>query len=58
MRTERLMTDPESGDDVRVMFGELLDSETLPKDKAASHDLYSGLFTVNGDFKQVSVVEA
>ena len=53
---ERLMTDPETGDDVRVMFGELLDSETLRKDKAASHDLYSGLFTVNGDFKRVSVV--
>ncbi|QDT16625.1 hypothetical protein [Alienimonas californiensis] len=54
---ERLMADPEFGDDVRVMFGELLDSETLPKDKAASRSLYSALFNVNGDFKQVAVVE-
>lgn len=55
---ESIMTDPNSGDEVRVMFGEWLDSETLPKDKAASHDTYSGLFTINGDFKQVSVFEA
>ncbi len=54
---ERLMTDLESGEDVRVMFGELLDSETLPKAEAASHDIYSRIFTVNGHFKQVSVIE-
>ncbi len=56
--SERLMTDPESGEDVRVLFGVHLDSETLPKPDAAKHSLYSDLFTVNGDFKQVSVVEA
>jgi len=40
---------------VRVFFGRYLDSETLPKSRAAHSVRYSMLFNCTGDFKQVSV---
>ena len=54
--SERIMPDPDSGNDVRVLFGELLDSETLAKADAARHPVYSDLFNVKGHFKQTAVV--
>lgn len=47
----------EDGALVRVLFGDCLRSETLPRSQAIATDPYSAFFNVNGHFKRRSVVE-
>ena len=54
---ESQMTDPNSGNSVRVFFGRFVSTELLQKHDAAVHPEYSILFNVNGAFKQISVKE-
>jgi hypothetical protein len=56
-RTERLPDPDETGEQVRVLFGEWLGSETLPKAEAVETEPYSGFFNVHGHFKQWSAIQ-
>jgi hypothetical protein len=52
----RVMPNPTSpGARVRVLFGESLGSQTLPRAVALGHPLYRQFFNVNGHFKRPSV---
>jgi hypothetical protein len=55
---ERIMDMPDKpGTKVRVLFGNLIRSECLPKAEAVGSELYLVLFNVNGHFKRPSVIQ-
>jgi hypothetical protein len=47
----------ETGARNRVLFGDLIKSESLSKEKAARHSVYSAFFDKNGHFKRRSVIK-
>jgi hypothetical protein len=55
---ERIMEMPDKpGTTVRVLFGEWLGSECLPKAEAIVTEPYRDFFNINGHFKRPSAIE-